>query len=218
MFLLFPWCLGSQAVVSFVLEKEISIEPFSLVAEEDSGDLCVESGQETLQRITKLVNETLTNDKSYGVYTLTKEQVLQAIDSGKSEGGSSGKHRVLDPIDGTKGFLSGDQYAIALVLLDKGKVVLGVLACPNLSLASIGINNQDFSQSEVGLFFAKLSGGTYMQLLDGSSPIKFAQYAFNENFLGIDGMCCDNGFERTIWNYVSWALPFQKIKIKINKT
>ncbi|KAL5549094.1 hypothetical protein UlMin_004325 [Ulmus minor] len=155
MFLLFPWCLGSQAVVSFVLEKELSIEPFSLVAKEDSGDLCVEIGQETLQRITKLVNETLNNEKSYGVYTLTKEHVFQAINSGKSEGGSSGKHWVLDPIDSTK-----------------GKVVLGVLACPNLSLASIGINNQDFSQSEVGLFFAKLSGGTYMQLLDGSSPIK----------------------------------------------
>ena len=69
-------------------------------------------------------------------------------------------------------FLRGDQYAIALVLPDKGKVVLGVLACPNLSLASIGINNQDFSQSEVGLFFAKLSGGTYMQFFDGSSPLK----------------------------------------------
>ncbi|KAL5555472.1 hypothetical protein UlMin_037708 [Ulmus minor] len=164
---------GSQAVVSFVLEKELSTEPFSLVAEEDSGDLRVESGQETLQRITKLVNETLTNDKSYSVYTLTKEHVLQAIDSGKSEGGSSGKHWVLDPIDGTKGFLRGDQYAIALALLDEGKVVLGVLACPNLPLASIGINNQDFSQSEVGcLFFAKLGGGTYMQSLDGSSPIK----------------------------------------------
>ncbi|KAL5555486.1 hypothetical protein UlMin_037722, partial [Ulmus minor] len=195
MFLLFSWCLGSHAVVSFVLEKELSTEPFSL----DSGDLFVESGQETLQCITKLVNETLTNDKSYGVYTLTKEHVLQAIDSGKSEGGSSGKHWVLDPIDGTKGFLRGDQYAIALVLLDKGKVVLGILACPNLSLASIGINNQDFSQNEVGLFFAKLNGGTYMQLLDGqvvSSGSEKGPLFFLQSF------SCDNGFERTIWNYV----------------
>lgn len=32
--------------------------------------------------------------------------MLRAIDSGKSDGGSSGRHWVLDPIDGTKGYLS----------------------------------------------------------------------------------------------------------------
>jgi 3'(2'), 5'-bisphosphate nucleotidase len=40
----------------------------------------------------------------------------------------------LDPIDGTKGFLRGDQYAIALALIENGIVKLGVLACPNLYL------------------------------------------------------------------------------------
>src|SRR5262249_18248056 len=39
----------------------------------------------------------------------------------------------LDPIDGTKGFLRGDQYAIALALLEKGQVQIGVLGCPNLN-------------------------------------------------------------------------------------
>jgi 3'(2'), 5'-bisphosphate nucleotidase len=39
---------------------------------------------------------------------------------------------VLDPVDGTKGFLRGEQYAIALALVDSGKVVVGVLGCPNL--------------------------------------------------------------------------------------
>jgi len=42
---------------------------------------------------------------------------------------------VLDPIDGTKGFLRGDQYAIALAYLRKGKVRLGALACPRLAPA-----------------------------------------------------------------------------------
>lgn len=167
---------GSQAIVSFVLEKELSTEPFSLVAEEDSGDLRTESSQEPLQRITKLVNDTLVIEESYTVATLSTEDVLRAIDSGKSEGGSSGRHWVLDPIDGTKGFLRGDQYAIALALLDEGKVVLGVLACPNLPLASIGANNKLSSVSsneKVGcLFFAKVGEGTFMQSLDGGSPIK----------------------------------------------
>lgn len=70
-------------------------------------------------------------------------------------------------------FLRGGQYAIALALLDEGKVVLGVLACPNLPLASISGENQRTSHDKIGcLFFAKLGAGTFMQPLDGSSPLK----------------------------------------------
>ncbi|KAF8411712.1 hypothetical protein HHK36_004270 [Tetracentron sinense] len=164
---------GSQALVSFVLERELPFESFSLVAEEDSGDLRKDGAQEMLERITKLVNDTITSDGTYNVSPLSPEDVLIAIDSGKSEGGSLGRHWVLDPIDGTKGFLRGDQYAIALALLDEGKVVLGVLACPNLSLAPIGNDDQHSSQNQVGcLFSAKVGDGTDMQSLDGSSPIK----------------------------------------------
>jgi len=43
-----------------------------------------------------------------------------------------GRYWTLDPIDGTKGFLRGEQYAVALALIEDGKVVLGVLGCPNL--------------------------------------------------------------------------------------
>ncbi|KAJ9177821.1 hypothetical protein P3X46_012993 [Hevea brasiliensis] len=164
---------GSQALVSFVLQRELPSEPFSLVAEEDSGDLRKDEAQETLERITKLVNDTLASDESYATSTLSTEDVLRAIDSGKSDGGSHGRHWVLDPIDGTKGFLRGDQYAIALALLDEGQVVLGALACPNLPLASIGGVNQHPSQGEVGcLFFANIGTGTYMQLLNSSSATK----------------------------------------------
>ncbi|KAK2656190.1 hypothetical protein Ddye_009242 [Dipteronia dyeriana] len=164
---------GSQALVSFVLERELPSEPFSIVAEEDSKDLRKDGAQDTLYRITDLVNDTLSIDGSYGSITLSTEDVLKAIDSGKSEGGSHGRHWVLDPIDGTKGFVRGDQYAIALALLDEGKVVLGVLACPNLPLASIICDYRHSADKEVGcLFFAKIGAGTYMQPLNGSSPVK----------------------------------------------
>ncbi|KAL9329020.1 hypothetical protein ACSQ67_004023 [Phaseolus vulgaris] len=163
---------GSQALISFILERELPSEPFSIVAEEDSGDLRKESGQETLKRITELVNDTLASEGSNTFPSLTTDEVLAAIDNGKSEGGSVGKHWVLDPIDGTKGFVRGDQYAIALGLLHEGKVVLGVLACPNLPLASIG-SNQQHSSNEVGcLFFAKVGDGTYMQALGGSTQTR----------------------------------------------
>ncbi|KAJ6807247.1 SAL1 phosphatase-like isoform X1 [Iris pallida] len=163
---------GSQALVSLVLKTELSSESFSLVAEEDSGDLRKDGSQETLRRITKLVNDTLSSDGTYNI-SLSEEDVLVAIDSGKSEGGPHGRHWVLDPIDGTKGFLRGDQYAIALGLLDEGKVVLGVLACPNLPLATLGRSETESLASKVGcLFSARIGAGAYMQSLDGSPPSK----------------------------------------------
>ena len=60
------------------------------------------------------------------------EQMLQAIDAGSSAGGSRGRIWALDPIDGTKGFLRGGQYAVCLALIEDGDVKVGVLACPNL--------------------------------------------------------------------------------------
>ncbi|XP_038989453.1 SAL1 phosphatase-like [Phoenix dactylifera] len=163
---------GSQALVSLVLKTELPSESFSLVAEEDSGDLRKDGAQETLRRITELVNNTLSIDGTYNI-TLSEEDVLVAIDSGKSEGGPNGRHWVLDPIDGTKGFLRGDQYAIALALLDGGRVVLGVLACPNLPLTSIAIPDEHSLQKQVGcLFSAKIGDGAFMQSLNGSSPTK----------------------------------------------
>lgn len=70
---------------------------------QDSGDLRGNSGQETLQRVRTLVNDTLANNEYSSVSNLTTDDVLRAIDNGKSEGGSRGQHWVLDPIDGTKG-------------------------------------------------------------------------------------------------------------------
>lgn len=37
----------------------------------------------------------------------------------------------LDPVDGTKGFVRGDQYSVCLALIDHGHVVLAVMGCPN---------------------------------------------------------------------------------------
>jgi 3'(2'), 5'-bisphosphate nucleotidase len=57
----------------------------------------------------------------------------------------------LDPIDGTKGFLRGEQYAVALALLIDGEVALGVLGCPNLGPA-LG------DDPDGGTFYAAIAG------------------------------------------------------------
>lgn len=61
-----------------------------------------------------------------------EKEWLELIDRGNSNGGPEGRHWALDPIDGTKGFLRGGQYAVCLGLIENGQVVVGVMGCPNL--------------------------------------------------------------------------------------
>jgi len=63
----------------------------------------------------------------------------------------------LDPVDGTKGFLRGQQYAVALAFIRSGKPVLGVLGCPNLpSTPDPDYNTPDPSG---GVILCAVSGG-----------------------------------------------------------
>lgn len=62
---------------------------------------------------------------------VSEDDVLEAIDAGDHEGGPTGSFWTLDPIDGTKGFLRGGQFALALALIEDGEVSLGVMGCPH---------------------------------------------------------------------------------------
>lgn len=61
---------------------------------------------------------------------------------------------------------------MGLALLVEGKVVVGVMACPNLHLSSAVVEKDDKScQDNVGcLFFATTGSGAYVQPLNGNSP------------------------------------------------
>lgn len=56
---------------------------------------------------------------------LTPGEVADLIDSGNSAGGGTGRHWVLDPIDGTRGFVGMRQYAVCLGMLEQGEVRSG---------------------------------------------------------------------------------------------
>jgi 3'(2'), 5'-bisphosphate nucleotidase len=58
----------------------------------------------------------------------------------------------LDPIDGTKGFLRNDQYAVALALIEEGEVKVAALACPAMSL------RLDDPGSPIGVVFVAVRG------------------------------------------------------------
>ena len=64
----------------------------------------------------------------------------------------------LDPIDGTKGFLRGEQYAVCLALLVDARVQLGVTGCPNLPI------NASNPSGERGCLFVAVRGQGAQQL------------------------------------------------------
>jgi 3'(2'), 5'-bisphosphate nucleotidase len=112
---------ASQALVGHLLSEAFPSDP--LVAEEDAKELRDPAQQAILNRVTAFIQRVLPE--------ATSEMVCNWIDRGGAETGT--RFWTLDPIDGTKGFLRGEQYAVALALIIDGKVQLGVLGCPNLS-------------------------------------------------------------------------------------
>jgi len=109
-----------QAVVARLLGAAFPGAP--LVAEESGNVLRASGEQATLDAVTGFVGQAIDG--------ATPEAVCDWIDLGGSDG--SERFWTLDPIDGTKGFLRGDQYAVALALVEAGQVQLGVLGCPGL--------------------------------------------------------------------------------------
>ncbi len=62
-----------------------------------------------------------------------ESELLEAIDLGGAEPPSNGEgFWTLDPIDGTKGFVRGEQYSVCLAYIREGEPVIAALGCPNL--------------------------------------------------------------------------------------
>ncbi|XP_073009566.1 3',5'-bisphosphate nucleotidase AHL [Typha latifolia] len=135
---------GVQATVSWVLSECFGSQSISIVAEEDDQTLSSKDSTALLEYVVSIVNSCLVEAPKYGLRgpekELGTEEVLEAIRKCNSPGGPKGKFWVLDPVDGTLGFVRGDQYAIALALVEDGEVVLGALGCPNYPMKKEWLN------------------------------------------------------------------------------
>ena len=109
-----------QALVSHRLSKAFPQD--KLVGEENASELKKPENAALLKHVQNYVCRLLPEIKP--------DSILALIDRGGAE--AKGRYWVLDPVDGTKGFLRKDQYAVAIALIENGIVKLGVLACPNL--------------------------------------------------------------------------------------
>jgi 3'(2'), 5'-bisphosphate nucleotidase len=112
---------ASQAVVCQRLERAFPGDP--VVGEEDATELR-QAAPALREAVRRALADELGGDPGL-------PPVLSWIDRGRSPADAR-RYWTLDPIDGTKGFLRGEQYAVALALIEDGEVVVGLLGCPNL--------------------------------------------------------------------------------------
>lgn len=131
---------GAQAIIIGTIKKAFPSDP--VVGEEDADVLRKDEGLRT--KVWDLVK----GHRSSSADALDDTNaMLDAIDWGKYEGGNTGRMWALDPIDGTKGFLRGGQYAVCLALIVDGHVKVGVIGCPNLSTIPTQVATQEKKRS-----------------------------------------------------------------------
>jgi len=126
-----------------------------LVAEESSDALRQEENSKTVRAVSEFLAETFPDT--------IPDKVRDWIDAGQSE--AEGRYWVLDPIDGTKGFLRNAHYAVALALVEEGELLLGVLGCPTLALEPNG-ESRSYDLSPVGpgvILYAEKGAGTWIR-------------------------------------------------------
>jgi len=148
---------GSQAVV--LAEIAAAFPEHAVIAEEGSALLLAEAGDGGARRIVEIVGRVIGRPT-------TLEEVAAWIDH---DGGPSPYTWVIDPIDGTKGFLRREQFAVAIGVLLNQQVHAGVLGCPHLD-----VDPADPSAGR-GVVFSAIAGrGAFMEPLSGGAATAVA--------------------------------------------
>jgi len=140
--------LGSQALICLELMRHFSADP--IVAEEDVAT--IRDNPELGRHVHQLVSAQTPDT--------THAHMLAAIGCNLLSVDCTQRFWTVDPIDGTKGFLRGEQYAIALALIEQGQTVLGVLGCPNYAF------DAGRAESPGTLFYAVKGHGAYARAFD----------------------------------------------------
>ncbi|MGK7931508.1 MAG: inositol monophosphatase family protein, partial [Microcystaceae cyanobacterium] len=140
---------GAQAILCQGLAEAFPDDP--VIGEEDATLLEQPELQTVRSEIIDQVKKSLP--------TATPEKVIHWINWGNGSVGE--RYWTLDPIDGTKGFIRGDQYAVALALVEAGEIKLGILACPAFPREN----------GEKGMIFLAIRGqGAVEMPLQGGMP------------------------------------------------
>ena len=189
---------GAQALIISALQHNFPND--EIVAEEEAKDL--RENEKVRQTVWGLVEGTKLEDakgeEALGGGLKSAESMMDVIDKGDSKGGNKGRIWAIDPIDGTKGFLRGGQYAVCLGLMVDGDVKVGVLGCPNLPVddsealtENIGADATDAEGKGV-LFSAVQGQGAYSRPLGKGALAKESKIAMKPISKISDATFCES--------------------------
>lgn len=166
---------GVQALVALELSKRFQGVP--LLGEEDAFFFKGESGSESGPSLATFVTQEVISVASLQLGTVTEQNIMNALE-GNEDPRLSDKYWILDPIDGTRGFVRGgdSQCVVGLALVHKGELVVGVMGLPFLPLDSHdmpllkpGSSKNSPSASKGVLLAAAKNGGTWVRPIRWSS-------------------------------------------------
>jgi 3'(2'), 5'-bisphosphate nucleotidase len=151
-----PVTVADFAVQALIADRLARAFPDdALVAEEDASVLRSSAGRGLLESVFDALRP--------ASLQLSSSEVLDAIDRGRGTPGE--RFWTLDPIDGTQGFIRGDQYVVALALIQQGRIEIGLLGCPQLTDdRQVGVGSIVCAVRNRGAFRASLAGADFAPL------------------------------------------------------
>lgn len=142
---------ASQAIIGNALSENFPDD--AVLSEERSEEFMLLLNDNQRSLVQRFVTDAL------GGYVF-EEQVCAWLDFGKQM--TAERTWVVDPIDGTKGFLGQRHYCVAIGLLIGGEPVLGVLASPGF------YSDEENPPDDLGvLAYAQQGGGAFLEPLGG---------------------------------------------------
>ena len=149
---------GSQAIICRALQQHYPDD--AVIAEESGGQFSQLVSGEKRAQVLQLLADVLGE-------AVSEAQLLVWLDFGA--GKRSRRTWVIDPIDGTKGFLARRHYAIACGLLIDGRVAEGIVAAPGYNAGPPSVPPTGQGEDGPGALFYTEGGRAYLAPLTGGA-------------------------------------------------
>jgi 3'(2'), 5'-bisphosphate nucleotidase len=140
---------GAQAIIGRAISRVYPDD--AVLAEEQGGQFMELVPEESRREVVALLSEILGT-------RVTQVDVVKWLDTG--QGRQAERTWVIDPIDGTKGFLALRNYVIAVGVMEGGKPVAGIIGAPAYP-----------TKDNSGMLFHAQGGAAFMQSMAGG-PVK----------------------------------------------
>lgn len=156
----------------------------TIIGEEDTSAL--RGNAEMTKQVWELVSSTHLEDAECERILhspASSEEMLHLIDlGGKTYSGSNGRVWMIDPVDGTKGFLDGGQYVVCATLCVDGIERVAAFGCPHINVDSGRISEHDTYTSGPGYLVSAVKGaGAHIRPLSNGSLLESTKIDSNKS-------------------------------------